>query len=293
MLSYSLPTYTINNGTEPKEHWSLYSRLKIQAATSHSSILWHRQTRNKIAHPKIDKNKDSPEVPLSSSLQRIVLAKNHDYLSAAAGSGEASPGSVRSAPVTLRSSSTPRPPLQPLRLTTSEHYRPPSFPVSTERTAPFKIVRRLDSTRSDRWTGPGYASKRRRRRVAKLGNDGPRVRRTRENPRTGLLASTHVPTDGSRRTAATFRFARFLFFSFFVPSSPGTSPSSESRGAGARTCRPRPRNSDQHLLFFALHPFSLPVPLLFFSSAFRVRGPLCYRRPLLALLPLVCCGCFL
>lgn len=104
---------------------------------------------------------------------------------------------------------------------------------------------------------------------------GPRGGWTHENTKTGLLVPTHVPVDGSRRTAATFRFARFLFFSFFVPSSPGRSPSFESRGAGARTCRPRPRNSDRHLLFFALHPFSFPSscpqpplfsPLLRFSS---------------------------
>lgn len=82
------------------------------------------------------------------------------------------------------------------------------------------------------------------------------------------VCSIHVPVDGPRRTAATFRFARFLFSSpsSFLPADP--SPSSESRGeAGARTCR---RGGTPPLL--RASPFLSFASLPLFLSV----GPLCW-----------------
>lgn len=61
-------------------------------------------------------------------------------------------------------------------------------------------------------------------------------------------------------------------------------PSHEERPVRARA------GEEEHLLFFALHPFSPSPPCL--SSCPSARFVSC-RGPLLAPFPLVCCGCFL
>lgn len=50
-------------------------------------------------------------------------------------------------------------------------------------------------------------------KAAAVSKPSARGARTHENTRSELVRSMHVPVDGSRRTAATFRFARFLFSS--------------------------------------------------------------------------------
>lgn len=84
------------------------------------------------------------------------------------------------------------------------------------------------------------------------------------------VCSIHVPVDGPRRTAATFRFARFLFSSpsSFLPADP--SPSSESRGEPVRARA----GEEEHLLFFALHPFSPSPPCLSSCPSARFVGAL-------------------
>lgn len=84
------------------------------------------------------------------------------------------------------------------------------------------------------------------------------------------VCSIYVPVDGPRRTAATFRFARFLFSSpsSFLPADP--SPSSESRGEPVRARA----GEEEHLLFFALHPFSPSPPCLSSCPSARFVGAL-------------------
>lgn len=118
----------------------------------------------------------------------------------------------------------------------------------------------------------------------------PRGDRTRENARSGSNRSARYTSSLTVRGELPPLFAShasssLLLLRSFLRAEPFFRV---TRRVGARTCRPRPRNSDRHLLFFALHPFSRSP-----FASLLVRRPLCCCRPLLALLPLVCCGCFL